>query len=142
MRRIVLAACLAGCGDDGSEGVGTYLLGWSEAHDDADAVRRFEGEPRLVEDEADLAGVVELASPELATDDLVDADLTKVVLVVGAYPRCDEGSRVEVADDGATLRFVVTKPDPDNPVECAWSPLQVDIWAMPRDGLAPTVRAS
>lgn len=136
----VIGACLTGCGDDGgggTEAVGTLLTGWSEAYDDTDAVRRFEGEPRLVSDQADLDAVVELASPELATDDIADADLDQVVLVLGAYPRCDESSTVELADDGATLRFIVTIPD--NPVDCVWAPLQVDVWAVPRDGLADDV---
>lgn len=34
----------------------------------------------------------------------------------------------------------VIKPHPDNPVMCAWSPTQVDVWQVPRADLADDVR--
>lgn len=139
---LLALGALVGCGDDGTadrEPVGTLLAGWSEAFDDRDAVYRFQGPPRLVREPAELRSLVELASPELDTTEIESVDLDEVVLVVGSYPQCDEYSSVEVADDGAAVHFTVTKPDPENPIECAWSPMQVDVWEVPRASLADDV---
>lgn len=140
---LLALSTLAGCGDDGaaagSEPIGSLLTSWSEAIDDRDAVSRFQGGPRLVAESAELDAVIDLASPELDTNDIEGVDLNELVLVVGAFPECDELSSVEAADDGATLRFTVIKPDPDNPVDCEWSPLRVDVWEVPRGELADEV---
>lgn len=129
---------LGGCGGGGSAAdapaeVGRYLTGWSEARDDADAVR---GLPQrmLVTDEDRLAELVALAGPELDTTTLEEVDLAAHVLVLGTYPRCDEHARVVRSPDGSALTIEVVEAA--TPVECAWSPVEASVWEVPRSALA------
>lgn len=138
---VVATVALTGCSGDASSGpdvVGTFVVGWSEAAD-GDAVRRADRGELLVSEPDDLDDLIDRASPELDTTELLDVDLDEHVLVVGSYGRCDESSQVVVEDGGSVLRFVVTKPNEDHPLACEWSPQQIDVWQVARDVLADDV---
>lgn len=138
---LAVAALAAGCGDDRppatpeQRAVGRLLVAWSEADHDPDAVARLP-DLALVDDADDLAELVARAGPELDTTALEGVDVDRHLLVVGAYPRCDETSQVVVAEGGRELRFAVRSPTADAPLVCDRSPRQVDVWAVRRGDVA------
>ncbi|QGG96587.1 hypothetical protein [Actinomarinicola tropica] len=131
---LVAGLPLGGCGDDAGSAApevdARFVVGWSEADHDRGLLERVGQPDRTIETPAELDELLQSAAPELDVGALRDVDLDEVVIVVGSYPRCDQTSSVEVVD--GELRFVVVEAE--DPVECAWAPLQVDVWSVARDG--------
>jgi len=63
-------------------------------------------------------------------------DLTTHAIVVGVYHKCTEVGQVDV--DAETLRFRVENPTPGT--NCAWAPLQVELWSVDRSGLPTPIQ--
>ncbi len=129
---LLAAACTPTSEPERREEVGAVLVSWSEAdHEELGEVDR--SGPLLVEDEATLDDVVAGWPDTLDTAALDDVDLDASVLVVDAWPRCQQWSRLLVDADRTTLTVQVVEPR--ELVSCAWSPVRLDVWQVDRSDL-------
>ena len=119
---------LAGCGSGGDDPVGEQIARWSEGNEEWVAEVR-PVEPAVIGSDDELEAWIEEYQP---ADDafavLEGVNLESSFLVIGAYPRCQETSRVVIAGEGE-VRFEVVEGDPN--VNCAWSPYTIDVWEVP-----------
>lgn len=88
----------------------------------------------LITTEADRDALAEA----LGLPSVEGVDLSRHLLVAGSYPRCAETSQVllDTGREPPGLRFVVRRASPET--VCAWSPLTIDVWAVPRTALDGT----
>ncbi|WP_199421678.1 hypothetical protein [Actinotalea solisilvae] len=128
---VVLGGCTPDPGVDRRDEVGRLVSSWSEA-DHAELGDLDRTRPALVLDAEDLDDVTS-RWPDDVTLDGLDVDLDAPVLVVGAWARCTESSRVVVDDDRTTLTLQVV--DPQEQVACGWSPVRLEVWEISRSEL-------
>lgn len=130
----------AACGVWSAEPESRLVIGWSES-----THRDLEGggsdtpgmRTRLVaEDEQrrDFLDLLPSSVPAAERATVEAVDLTDEVLVIGVYNKCTETSHVTM--DGDFLRFVVER---DEGVDCGWAPVQIDVYAVDREGLPTPV---
>jgi hypothetical protein len=152
---LVAAGLSAGCdlpgrwtGDGPGHGgreVGEHVARWTEADSGEEWTSEVrQRDPVLLATQAErdtwVATLPTAADHDAVAAELAGVDLDEHVLVVGAYDRCTESSRVRLrtGDDGPVLRFEVWTDEPDT--LCAWSPATLDAWAVPvseTDGVVP-----
>lgn len=128
---VVLGGCALDPGVDRRDEVGELLSSWSEA-DHAELGDLDRTRPVLVVDDDDLDDVT-AGWPAGVSLDGLDVDLEASVLVVGAWARCTESSRVVVDDDRTTLTLQVV--DPREQIACGWSPVRLEVWEVARSEL-------
>lgn len=128
-------ALAAGCTGSGHVEDADLLVGWSQASDEWVA-EVMPIPATLVATEAELAAWL-ATMPDAVGDseELSEADLDEVFLVIGGYHRCREVSAVDVDGGSGEVTFVVFVPEGDEQVACAWSPYQIDVWAVPVQAL-------
>jgi len=120
---------------DGKEQLGTLLTSWSQG-DYADIETVAPKGTLVLADDADrdafLAGVLDEG---VDTDPVARADLRHSFLVLGAYAKCMQQSRVWMDDRRTAVWFEDYVAREDRNTACAWSPITIDIWQLPRSDL-------
>lgn len=148
---LAVLVALTGCVPGGAEGpggtadaVGEHVGFWSEQNADGrmlqDAVAASGGLLLDGTGLTDLADGIDAAHEDSdgGTADLRAVDLDESVLVVAGYPSCQHSATVHL-DDGVDPVRVWVSVTQDEPVDCAWSPYTVEVWALDRDQVGDDV---
>lgn len=139
---VLLAALLGvlagGCGlMDGRSRVGTLVHSWSQGQDDRIADYAPKDTLVIADREARERFLAQLPD-DADTRPVLDVDLTENFLVLGSYSKCKQQSRVWMDTRRTAVWMEVFVPKADRGTACAWSPLTIDVWAVPRDELKST----
>lgn len=136
---------LGGCGprsEQGPEPVGEPIASWSEATVAVEGLSAVADSLTpaglLLVDDAERDAFVAGLPGDVDGSAVERADLDAHVLVVGAYPRCMERGQVfldEGSEGSARLWFEDVVAPEDEGTLCDWSPLTVEVWAVPHDAL-------
>lgn len=124
----------------GVDRVGTRVAFWSEdQHErvDVEAVAPDAG-VALISTGDEWDAWLAQAPAALGLDGVTTIDLTSDVVVIGSYPRCEASGYVEVESTGATS-VLAFGHEQQEPVDCAWSPLTVEVWSIDRAELDGTL---
>lgn len=137
---VAVLALLGGCtGAPVVETRSRLVASWSEATDDWVAeVASGAGSTVLVTTDAERDAWIDGLPDAVEPDEVArveHVDLAEELLVIGGYPRCMEHSRVEVDGETGEVRFVVYVPHEDEGTVCGWSPMTIDVWAVPLEEL-------
>jgi hypothetical protein len=128
----------AGCGlADGKDTVGMLVQSWSQGEDEA--IQRYAPKDTLVlADRASRDRFLAQLPAEADRQPTLAVDLSRNFLVLGSYHKCMDRSRVWMDSRRTAVWLEDYIPRQHRQTNCAWSPLTVDVWAVPRDELAET----
>jgi hypothetical protein len=129
---------LTGCAlVDGKDEVGTLVQSWSQGEDEA--IQRYAPEDTLVlADQVARDRFLAELPAEADRQPTLAVDISRNFLVLGSYNKCMDQSRVWMDSGRTAVWFEDYIPRQDRKINCAWSPLTVVVWAVPRDELAET----
>lgn len=143
---LLLLPVATGCGDpdappDDSVEIGTLVARWSQADHERLYERWGRRPDGLVDTDAEREEILAVLPGGDEAVAVRAVDLTEELLVVGSYAKCLERSRVLV--EGAEVWLDVYVAEEDQNTNCGWSPLQVEVWSVPRAELdgAPSYRS-
>jgi len=140
---VALSVVVSSCGVAGigaSDPDATRLTSWSESTAHSRAERDEWHDPqlrtRLVdtdEEREETIATLPSSVPTTEVERVRAVGLDESVIVLAVFAKCDETSRLVL--DGGILRLVIESGD----AKCAWAPVQVEAWSMPRENLPDPV---
>jgi hypothetical protein len=135
---VILASLLvAGCAIiDGKDQVGRLIASWSQGDFREIETIAPEGTLVLDDDGARTDYLQRVPDDALDTEAVRQADLSSGFLVLGAYNKCMDRSRVWMDDRRTAVWFEDYVPREDRNTACAWAPLTIDVWLVPGSELA------
>jgi hypothetical protein len=136
----VLLVGVSGCALlDGKDRLGTLLVSWSQADDSGIVEFAPDGTVVLADATARdrfLAAVADRRGHD--EQSVARVDMRRYFLVLGSYPKCTEESRIWADGRRTTVWFEVYVPREDRRTVCAWAPVTIDFWRLPRSEFEPT----
>lgn len=120
------------CGSNAGP-VGELHQAWHQADDPVVEYVGSHASPILIRDQSEF-DAWQQTLPAPMQSDVEDITLDEQVAVVGYYGKCKQVSSIQHLGDGE-LRFDVSIPPEDEGIDCAWSPLNVELWIIGLDEL-------